>query len=347
MSKSPITTIGIDLGKNSFHLVGFDGRGAIAMRQKRSRRQLETLLANMTPCLVGMEACAGAHHLGRKLEALGDQVRLMPAQYVKPYLKGHKNDYRDAEAIAEAVQRPTMRFVPVKAAEQLDLQALHRVRSRLVTQRTAVINQIRGFLLERGIPVRQGAPALRSALPDLLADRTDVLSPRVSSLIQDLIEDWRQLDARIDATTAEIEAVAEHDEHCQRLMTSPGVGPITSSAMIAAIGTGHAFAKGRDFSAWLGLVPRQISTGDRTVLGRITKRGNSYLRTLFVQGARAVLLRRQTWPKLGFDAWLEAASRRMHPNVLVIALAAKLARTAWSILAKQRSYDPSLRAQAA
>jgi transposase len=346
MSKSPIAIIGIDLGKNSFHVVGFDDRGAIVLRQKRSRHQLESSLANMAPCLIGMEACAGAHHLGRKIEAMGHQARLMPAQYVKPYLKGHKNDYRDAEAIAEAVQRPTMRFVPLKSPEQLDLQALHRVRSRLVTQRTAVINQIRGFLLERGVPVRQGATALRSALPDLLAKRTDVLSPRVLRLIEDLTDDWRRLDARVESTTAEIEALADEDEHCQRLMTAPGVGPITSSAMVAAIGTGHAFAKGRDFAAWLGLVPRQISTGDRTILGRITKRGNSYLRTLFVQGARAVLLRRQTWPKHGFGAWLEAASRRMHPNVLVIALAAKLARTAWSMLAKQRCYDASQRAPA-
>jgi transposase len=341
MSKTAITTIGIDLGKNSFHVIGFDRRGAIVLRQKRSRHQLESSLANIPACLIGMEACAGAHHLGRKLEAMGHQVRLMPAQYVKPYLKGHKNDYRDAEAIAEAVQRPTMRFVPLKSPEQLDLQALHRVRSRLVTQRTAVINQIRGFLLERGVPVRQGAAALRSALPDLLATRSDVLSPRVLRLIEDLMEDWRRLDARVESTTAEIEALVDQDEHCRRLMTAPGIGPITSSAMVAAIGTGDAFAKGRDFAAWLGLVPKQISTGDRTILAGITKRGNRYLRTLFIQGARSVLMRRQTWPNHGFGAWLEAASRRMHSNVLVVALAAKLARTAWSMLAKQRSYVPS------
>lgn len=344
MSQTTIATIGIDLGKNTFHVVGFDTRGAIVVRHKRSRRLIESSLANVAPCLIGMEACAGAHHLGQKLEALGHRVRLMPAQYVKPYLKGHKNDYRDAEAIAEAVQRPTMRFVPLKSSEQLDLQALHRVRSRLVTQKTAVINQIRGFLLERGIPVRQGATALRSALPEILATCSDTLSPRVLRLIEELIGDWRYLETRVASITAELEALVDRDEHCRRLMSAPGVGPITSSAMVAAIGTGEAFARGRDFAAWLGLVPKQISTGDRTILAGITKRGNRYLRTLFIQGARAVLLRRQTWAKHGFGDWLERASKRLHSNVLVVALAAKLARIAWSMLAKQRSYDPSVMA---
>lgn len=176
------------------HFVGLDTTGAITLRKKRSRNQLDQSLGNVPRCLIGMEACAGAHHLGRKLEKLDHQVRLLPAHYVKPYLKGHKNDFRDAEAIAEAAQRPTMRFVPVKSAEQLDLQALHRVRSQLVTQRTAVINQIRGFLLERGLPVRQGAAALRLALPQVLSAPTDNLSPRVIQLIQDLAEDWRYLD---------------------------------------------------------------------------------------------------------------------------------------------------------
>jgi transposase len=346
MSQTKIVTMGIDLGKNTFHVVGLDARGAVALRQKKSRGQFTKSLANVAPCLIGMEACAGAHHIGRQLEKLGHQVKLMPAQYVKPYLKGHKNDYRDAEAIAEAVQRPTMRFVPLKSPEQLDLQALHRVRSRLVTQRTAVINQIRGFLLERGLPIRQGATALRLALPDILSTRSEVLSSQVVRLIEDLCGDWRHLDARVASITAEIEALVECDEHCRRLMSTPGVGPITSSAMVAAIGTGEAFKKGRDFAAWLGLVPKQFSTGDRTILGGITKRGNRYLRTLFIQGARAVLLRRQTWHKHGFGGWLEAASRRLHSNVLVVALAAKLARIAWKMLASGQTYDASLRAAA-
>ncbi|WFU25447.1 IS110 family transposase [Bradyrhizobium sp. CB1717] len=347
MSATNIVTIGIDLGKNTFHVVGFDAMGAIVLRKKRSRNQLEQSLANVPSCLIGMEACAGAHHIGRRLEKLGHQVRLLPAQYVKPYLKGHKNDFRDAEAIAEAVQRPTMRFVPLKSTEQLDLQALHRVRSRLVTQRTAVINQIRGFLLERGLPVRQGAAALRLALPQLLSMLSDNLSPRVVQLVQDLAEDWRYLDRRVTSITKEINELAEQDAHCHRLMTAPGVGPIISSVMLAAIGTGDAFRKGRDFAAWLGLVPKQFSTGDRTILGRISRRGNRYLRTLFIQGARAVLLRRQTWCRHGFGAWLEAASKRLHSNVLVVALAAKLARMAWSMLAKGRDYDANFLGQTA
>jgi transposase len=347
MPTTKIATVGIDLGKNIFHLTGLDERGSIVIRQKSSRGQLTRRFVNMLPCLIGMEACAGAHHLGRQLAALGHDVRLMPAQYVKPFLKGHKNDYRDAEAIAEAVTRPTMRFVPLKTADQLDLQALHRVRSRLVGQRTAVINQIRGFLLEHGIAVRQGPSALRLALPDILGHRTDVLSPRMVRLIEGLTGDWRWLDARIDAVTTEIETAAMQDEDCRRLASSPGVGPIIASAMVAAIGNGASFARGRDFGAWLGLVPKQSSTGDRTILGTITKRGNRYLRTLFVQGARAVLLRRQNWTRHGLAQWLEAASKRLHRNVLAVALANKLARIAWGVLVNGRGYDPSLLSRAA
>src|SRR6266571_4934749 len=272
-----ITTIGIDLGKNTFHLIGFDQRGAIILQQKVSRGQLERRLANIPRCLIGMEACSGSHHIGRQLQAAGHDVRLIPAQYVKPFLKGHKNDYRDAEAIAEAVQRPTMHFVAIKTPEQMDLLALHRVRSRLVSQRTGVINQIRGFLIERGIIVRQGVVPLRKALPEILSSQTGPLSPRMIGVIADLTQDWRRLDERIGGVSAEIEALAEQDESCQRLMTVPGVGPIISSAVVAAIGNGAGFKQGRDFGAWLGLVPKQESTGDRTILGKISKRGNKYL----------------------------------------------------------------------
>src|SRR6266513_2346023 len=259
---SRIAAIGIDIGKNSFHVVGQDERGALVLRQKWSRGQVEARLANLPQRLSGMEACTGAHHLSRKLQALGHDARLMPAKYVRPYSKGEKNDYRDAEAIAEAVQRPTMKFVATKTAEQLDLQALHRVRERLVSQRTGIINQIRAFLLERGIAVRQGLHFLRAELPGILAKRTDVLSPRMLRVIEDLAGDWRRLDERIEGLSGEIEALAQHDQACVRLMTVPGIGPIISSAMVAAIGTGDVFSKGRDFGAWLGLVPKQISTGD-------------------------------------------------------------------------------------
>jgi transposase len=257
-SNYAIAVIGIDIGKNSFHVVGQDQRGAIVLRQKWSRGQVDTRLANLPPCLIGMEACVGAHHLSRKLHLLGHNARLMPAKYVRPYSKGQKNDFRDAEAIAEAVQRPTMKFVATKTADQLDLQALHRVRERLVSQRTAIINQIRAFLLERGVAVRQGLHFLRAELPGILATRTDVLSPRVVRIIEDLSADWHRLDARIEGLSGEIETFARQDQHCERLMTVPGIGPMISSAMVAAIGTGDVFSKGRDFSAWLGLVPKQI-----------------------------------------------------------------------------------------
>jgi transposase len=334
-----VAVMGIDIGKNSFHVIGLDARGAIALRQKWSRGQVETRLANMPPCLIGMEACVGAHHLSRRLKTLGHDARLMPAKYVRPYNKGQKNDFRDGEAIAEAVQRPTMKFVATKTAEQLDLQALHRVRERLVSQRTGIINQIRAFLLERGVAVRQGLRFLRAGLPQILATRTDVLSPRMVHVIEALAGDWRRLDERIEGLSADIETLVQHDPACQRLMTVPGIGPIISSAMVAAIGRGEVFSKGRDFSAWLGLVPKQTSTGDRTILGRISKRGNRYLRVLFVQAAWVVLIRPKSWERYGLKPWIEAAKKRLHRNVLAIALANKLARIAWSVLAHGRNFE--------
>ena len=334
-----VAVMGIDIGKNSFHVIGLDARGAIALRQKWSRGQVETRLANMPPCLIGMEACVGAHHLSRRLKTLGHDARLMPAKYVRPYSKGQKIDFRDGEAIAEAVQRPTMKFVATKTAEQLDLQALHRVRERLVSQRTGIINQIRAFLLERGVAVRQGLRFLRAGLPQILATRTDVLSPRMVHVIEALAGDWRRLDERIEGLSADIETLVQHDPACQRLMTVPGIGPIISSAMVAAIGRGEVFSKGRDFGAWLGLVPKQTSTGDRTILGRISKRGNRYLRVLFVQAAWVVLIRPKSWERYGLKPWIEAAKKRLHRNVLAIALANKLARIAWSVLAHGRNFE--------
>jgi transposase len=333
--------IGIDIGKNSFHIVGQDRRGALVLRQKWSRGQVEARLANLPPCLIGMEACVGAHHLSRTLKALGHDPRLMPAKYVRPYSKGQKNDYRDAEAIAEAVQRPTMKFVATKTTDQLDLQALHRVRERLVGQRTGIINQIRAFMLERGIAVRQGVRFLRAELPGILATRTDALSPRMLRILEDLTADWRHLDARIEDLSSEIEALARQDHGCERLMSVPGIGPIISSAMVAAIGAGDAFSKGRDFGAWLGLVPKQFSTGDRTILGSISKRGNRYLRSLFVQAAWVVLVKigPKHWDRYGLKSWIEAAKKRLHHNVLAIALANKLARIAWAVLHEGRAFE--------
>src|SRR5437763_11997135 len=342
MSDKPISAvavISIDIGKNSFHVVGHDDRGAIVLRQKWSRGQVEARLANMPSCLIGMEACVGAHHLSRKLQGFGHDARLMPAKYVRPYSKGQKNDFRDAEAIAEAVQRPTMKFVATKTADQLDLQALHRVRERLVSQRTGIINQIRAFLLERGIAVRQGQRFLRAELPRILATPPDVLSPCMVHVIEGLAGDWRRLDERIEGISGEIEAIAGQEAGCERLMSVPGVGPIISSAMVAAIGAGDAFSKGRDFAAWLGLVPRQMSTGDCTIPGKISKRGNRYLRVLFVQAAWVVLIKPKSWARHGLKPWIEGARKRLHHNVLAIALANKLARIAWSVLARGRSFE--------
>src|SRR5205809_5011287 len=321
MSEKPISAvavIGIDIGKNSFHVVGHDDRGAIVLRQKWSRGQVEARLANMPSCLIGMEACVGAHHLSRKLHGFGHDARLMPAKYVRPYSKGQKNDFRDGEAIAGAVQRPTMKFVATKTADQLDLQALHRVRERLVSQRTGIINQIRAFLLERGIAVRQGQRFLRAELPRILATPPDVLSPRMVHVIEDLAGDWRRLDERIEGLSGEIEAIARRDAGCERLMSVPGIGPIISSAMVAAIGAGDAFAKGRDFAAWLGLGPQQISTGDRTILGKITKRGNRYLSVLFVQAAWVVLIKPKSWERHGLKPWLEAVKKRLPPLICLV-----------------------------
>jgi transposase len=312
-----IAVIGIDIGKNSFHVVGLDRRGSIVLRQKWSRGQVATRLATIPRCLIGMEACVGAHHLSRKLALLGHDTRLMPAKYVRPYSRGQKNDFRDAEAIAEAVQRPTMKFVATKTG-------------------------VRAFLLERGIAVRQGLRVLRAELPRILATPADAaLSPRMLRIIEDLAGDWRRLDERIEGLSSEIEMLARRDVGCERLMSVPGIGPIISSAIVAAIGTGDAFTKGRDFAAWLGLVPKQISTGDRTILGKISKRGNRYLRVLFVQAAWVVLIKPKSWHRHGLKPWLEAAKKRLHHNVLAIALANKLARIAWSVLAHGRIFEAS------
>lgn len=341
-TESTVVTIGIDVGKTVFHLIGFDKRGAIVLRVKLSRAQLARRLSDTPRCLIGLEACAGSHFIARQLADLGHDVRLIPAQYVKPFLKGHKNDYRDAEAIAEAVQRPTMHFVRIKTSAEMDLLALHRVRSRYVKHRTATINQIRGLLLERGVAVRQGPGPLRRALPEILNCPDCPLSPRLVLLIGDLSEDWSRLDERIEQVSKQIETLAGENPDCKRLMTVPGVGPLISSATVAAIGDGKGFDQGRDFGAWLGLVPKQESTGDRTILGKISKRGDKYLRTLFVQAAHVVLVNRPRSAQLGLWPWIEQAAKRLHRNMLVIALANKLARIAWAVLARGQEYQPRI-----
>ena len=337
-----LTVIGIDIGKDIFHIVGFDPSGKIVLHRKLRRLSLEAEFEKFPRCIVGMEACLSAHFVSRRLRALGFEPRIIPAIYVKPFSKGQKNDYNDAEAIAEAALRPNLKLVKEKSQEQLDLQACHRVRSRLVSRRTATINQIRGFLIEQGIAIRSGASALRNSLPEILRKRQSEISARLRALIEDLYEDWQRLDARIDAITDEIEEAAKREEGCQKLMTIPGVGPLISTAMVAAIGGGEAFDRGRDFGAWLGLVPRQHSTGGRPILGRLSKRGSKYLRTLFIQAANVILMRPKNWDKFSFGTWLTNASTRMHRNKLAAALANKLARVAWSVLRHNRRFDEAL-----
>lgn len=334
-----LASVGIDIGKDVFHLVGFDTDGQIVLRRKIKRFALVREFKKLPPCIAGMEACLSAHFVSRTLRKLGHEPRIIPAIYVKPYLKGQKNDYNDAEAIAEAALRPNLRFVKEKSQDQLDLQALHRVRSRLVSRRTATINQIRAFLIEQGIAVRTGAHALRKSLFAILQNREDEISPRMSDLIVGLYEDWLWLDERIETITGEIEMISRREANCQRLMSVPGIGPIISTAMVAAIGTGEAFERGRDFGAWLGLVPRQYSTGGRPILGRISKRGSKYLRTLFIQAAHVILMRPQNWDKFSFGPWLTEAATRLHRNKLATALANKLARIAWSVLRHQKRFD--------
>jgi transposase len=261
-----IASIGIDLGKTTFHVVALDDHGKVIVRKKFSKSHLLAYMANLQSSLIGMEACAGAHFIGARLRDQGHEVRLIPAQFVKPFRKSNKNDFIDAEAIAEAVSRHNMRFVPIKTEEQLDLQAMHRIRDRLVHRRTAVINQIRGFLLERGITFAKGPSRLRNHMPFIVEDAESQLSPRMRTLLDRLWVEWRQLDYDVETASDDIERIAGEDEDCKRLRQIPGVGPLVATATVAAIGNGAAFHKGREFAAWLGLVPRQWSTGGKAKL---------------------------------------------------------------------------------
>jgi transposase len=329
--------VGIDLGKTVFHLVGLDATGNVVVRKRCSRRQLLAFTANLQVDLIGMESCSGSHFLGRALREQGHQVRLMPAQYVKPYVQTNKSDYIDAEAIAEAVQRPRMRFVPIKSEEQLDLQALHRVRERWVMRRTAVVNQIRSLLLERGLILPKGRSHLEEALPRILEDAELPLSETFRLLLAQLKLELEQLSARIDQLDGVILRRVKEDDSCQRLTAIPGIGPVTATALIAAVGNGSAFKRGRDLAAWMGMVPGEHSSGGKQTLLGISKRGNCYLRRLFVQGARSVLQQRHRQAP-GLSCWLAQLLARKHQNVVVVALANKVVRMAWAVLCKNESY---------
>lgn len=326
-----IAVLGIDLGKNSCSVAGLDSAGLVVTRRRMRPTSIAAFTGRLPPCVVAMEACCGAHHLGRLLVRQGHQVRLMPPEYVRPYVKAQKNDDRDAEAIAEAATRPTMRFVELKTEEQLDLQMLHRARDRLVGERTALINQLRAILLERGIALPQGRRKLGRRLATMDEGEAEALSPRMRALIDDMRAEWAELDRRIMTLDEELAARARNDEAARRLATIPGIGVLNATALVAAIGNGAAFRHGRDLAAWLGLVPRQITTGGRPRLIGITKRGNRYLRKLLIHGARAAL------PSLASSAmplggWLRGLMARVHKNVAVVALANKLARVAWAVL---------------
>lgn len=332
-----IHTIGIDLGKMVFHFVGLNPRGEVVVRKKCSRNQLLRYTANLRVSLIGMEACGGAHFLGRALREQGHDVRLMPAQYVKPYVKTNKNDYIDAEAIAEAVGRPSMRFVPIKTDDQLDLQSLHRVRERWVSRRTALINQIRGLLLERGITIRKGRHHIEASLPGILEDPDNKLSGALRVLLTQLRLEMQYLHKQIEESDKLILRIAGELESCQRLVSIPGIGPTIATATIAAIGNGAAFKRGRGFAAWLGVVPGEHSTGGKQKLTGTSRRGNTYLRKLFVQGAHAVLLRK-TKQSTGLSTWLAQLTSRKRIHVAAVALANKMARIAWAVLTKGEPY---------
>jgi transposase len=327
------TVYGIDLGKTYFHVVGTDSTGKPVRRAKLTRNNIFEFFANVPVAIIGMEACPGSQWLARKLSALGHVVKIIPAQFVKPYVKSNKNDTIDAAAIAEAVTRPTMRFVPIKHTQQVDLQALHRSRDLSVSSRTRLISQMRAFCLEYGLPIRISPAAFKSAIPGIISDDTNDLTPAMRRLLESLWQDFRILDDRVAAVTAEIAAIANQSDLARRLETVPGIGPLTATAIVSAVGGGKQFRTARDLAAWLGLTPAQYSTGGKTTLLGISKRGNSYVRRLLIHGARSCVMHLdRTRDRLG--AWLVGLESRMHANKVVVALANKLARIAWVILNK-------------
>jgi transposase len=332
-----IHSIGIDLGKTTFHLVALGAAGEVLVRKKFTQRQLLTYTANLQISLIGLEACSGAHFLGRALRQQGHDVRLIPAQFVKPFVKSNKNDFVDAEAIAEAVERKNMRFVPIKTDDQLDLQAVHRVRDRLIARRVAVINQLRAFLLERGMTFAKTPAKLRIAMPDILENAETNLSPKMRNLIDLLWGEWKTVEQQIEVLSDELERIASSDADCIRIRQIPGIGPVVATAIVAAIGNGAAFRKGREFAAWLGLVPKQYSTGGKARLLGISKRGNIYLRKILVHGARAAVLRIKR-DRVPIGAWMNALESRAPRNVLIVAMANKLARIVWAVLSSGEEY---------
>ncbi len=332
-----ITTIGLDIAKSVFHVFAVTQRGCFVKKKALKRKQVLAYMAKLEPCLIAMEACGGAHYWAREFIALGHDVKLIAPQYVKPYVKGNKNDYNDAEAIAEAAQRPNMRFVPIKSIERQDIQNFHCQRERIKKECTALVNQVRGLLAEYGVVIKLGVSAVRQALPGILEDADNGLTALARELFAELLEELRVVDERFEQCDRRIKALNKENEVCQRLDGILGIGPLTASATYAAAGDGKDFVNGRHFSAWLGLVPGQHSTGGKTVLLGISKRGNAYLRTLFIHGARAVL-RHSANKTDRFSRWAQAVLARRGHNKACVAVANKMARMAWVIMAKGETY---------
>ncbi len=336
-----ISVVGIDLGKNAFHVHGVEASGQVVLKKQVSRKGLVQLMSNLPACLVGMEACGGSHDWARKLMAMGHDVRLMGAQFVKPYVKSNKNDFSDAAAICEAVSRPNMRFVPIKGMEQQDVQSIHRARSLAVSHRTAQANQMRGLLMEYGIVLPQGMASLRGRVPDILADADNDLTPIFRELLCQLADEVRRLDERITGYDRQIRQLAEQSDACKRLMLIPGMGPMSATALVAAVADAKAFGNGREMAAWLGLVPRQHSTGSKVRLLGISKRGDSYLRKLLIQGAQSALRVADKKPDRQ-SKWVCELAERRGRNVAAVALVNKNMRTAWALLTKHECYHPAM-----
>ena len=341
-----VVRIGLDLAKYVFEVHGVDELGNVVIRKTLRRGSVATFFANLPPCLVGMEASNGAHYWARVLTELGHKVRLISPQFVAPYVKSNKNDRNDAEAICEAVGRPTMRFVPPKSPEQLAVQALHRIRQRLVRSRTRLVNQIRGILAEHGIVIARDISRLRRALAEITGNSTDDLNMLVRTLIVEAQAELTEVDRRIASCDRRIRELYRTSELCQRLGEIEGIGPVTATALVAAVGDHSCFKNGRQFAAWLGLVPKQRSSGERHRLFGISKRGDRYLRTLMIHGARAALGKAggKQDPR---SRWLASLRQRRHPNVAAVALANKNARIVWAMLAGNFSYEPARAVQAA
>lgn len=334
-----ITAAGLDLAKTVFQVHGVDARGKAVLRKTLKRAEVVNFFAKLLPCLIGMEACGSAHFWARKLSELGHTVKLMAPQFVKPYVKTNKNDARDAEAICEAVQRPNMRFVAIKTVEQQALLALHRARQGFVVERTAQANQIRGLLSEFGIVLPMGIRQLERRLPEILADDGNGLPGMSRDLFQRLFSHFRELDRQVGELEQQIQSWHRKNAHSRRLEGIPGIGPLSASALVAGIGEVSAFKNARQLAAWLGLVPRQDSSGGKERLLGISKRGDTYLRTLLIHGARSVLLRQKARTDQA-EGWLGRLIQRRHSNIAAVALANKNARIVWALLAHGRDYQP-------